>query len=275
MALKGNLEDFTIAQLLNLINLARKSGQLVIDGQKQATVSFKLGKLIYAETNLEQGDLSHVLFRAGKLTQQQAKLIDERLQGKNDRQLGHRLIQSNLITQSDIIQSIRSHILNVVYRLFLWSNGEFRFEDVDDPCAARITIPIDLDQVIVEGSRRLEETERLNSQLPDLDANLSFTEDPNVRLRSMNLTADEWRIISEISPDVTIKQIADSQKISDFQVRRTVHGLVEAGIVKVSKSGKAESEPSRAQWAASRRQPQPVAERRNVVNRLIDRIRSL
>lgn len=275
MALKGNLEDFTIAQLLNLINLARKSGQLIIDGQKQATVSFKLGKLIYAETNLEQGDLSHVLFRAGKLTQQQAKLIDERLQGKNDRQLGHRLIQSNLITQSDIIQSIRSHILNVVYRLFLWSNGDFRFEDVEDPCVARITIPIDLDQVILEGSRRLEETERLNSQLPDLDANLSFTEDPNVRLRSMNLTADEWRIISEISPDVTIKQIADSQKISDFQVRRTVHGLVEAGIVKVSKSGKAESEPSRAQWAASRRAPQPVAERRNVVNRLIDRIRSL
>ena len=31
MALKGNLRDFTITQLLNLINLARKTGALVID----------------------------------------------------------------------------------------------------------------------------------------------------------------------------------------------------------------------------------------------------
>jgi hypothetical protein len=32
MALRGNLRDFTITQLLNLINLAQKSGTLVVDG---------------------------------------------------------------------------------------------------------------------------------------------------------------------------------------------------------------------------------------------------
>ena len=31
MALRGNLRDFTITQLLNLINLAHKTGTLVID----------------------------------------------------------------------------------------------------------------------------------------------------------------------------------------------------------------------------------------------------
>jgi len=35
MALKGNLRDFTFAQLLNLINLARKGGTPVIDGASE------------------------------------------------------------------------------------------------------------------------------------------------------------------------------------------------------------------------------------------------
>lgn len=273
MALKGNLRDFTTAQLLNLINLARKSGQLIIDGNRHAVVSFQAGKLVYAETDMEAGNLSHILYRAGKLTQQQANLINERLQGKNDRQLGHRLIQSKLITQTDIIQSIRNHILNVVYKLFLWPEGEFRFEATDHPSSDRITIPIDLDHVIVEGSRRLEETERLNKQLPDLDATLRFIEDPNNRLRNMNLTADEWRIISHISPKLSIKEIASASKLTDFQVRRTVHGLIEAGVVKIGPKEQVEAEPKSA-WSRQRQGPS-VSERRGVVNRLIDRIRSL
>ena len=49
MALRGNLRDFTITQLLNLINLAGKTGTLVIDGPAdQAQVAFQSGKLAFA-----------------------------------------------------------------------------------------------------------------------------------------------------------------------------------------------------------------------------------
>ena len=49
MALKGRLEDFGITQLLNLINLARKTGTLYLEGaQKNSYLCFREGKLIYA-----------------------------------------------------------------------------------------------------------------------------------------------------------------------------------------------------------------------------------
>ena len=52
MALKGNLRDFTITQLLNLINLARKTGTLVIEGPNDtAWVSFREGKLAFADVS--------------------------------------------------------------------------------------------------------------------------------------------------------------------------------------------------------------------------------
>jgi hypothetical protein len=49
MALKGNLRDFSVTQLLNLVNVARKTGTLVVErAQEQVFVSFKEGKLAFA-----------------------------------------------------------------------------------------------------------------------------------------------------------------------------------------------------------------------------------
>jgi hypothetical protein len=65
MALKGNLRDFTITQLLNLINLARKTGTLVIEGPNDtAFVSFKEGKLAYSQLGQLDNGLASILYRA-------------------------------------------------------------------------------------------------------------------------------------------------------------------------------------------------------------------
>ena len=59
MALKGNLRDFSTTQLLNLINLAKKTGTLVVEGTGQAAqLSFRNGKLIYAQLGQEDGNLT-------------------------------------------------------------------------------------------------------------------------------------------------------------------------------------------------------------------------
>ena len=58
MALRGNLRDFTITQLLNLINLAGKTGTLILDGpSEQAHVSFRDGKLAFARIGKEDARL--------------------------------------------------------------------------------------------------------------------------------------------------------------------------------------------------------------------------
>ena len=69
MALRGNLRDFTVTQLLNLINLARKTGTLVMDGpSEQAHISFREGKLAYVRIGQDDGSLASVLHKAKQLT---------------------------------------------------------------------------------------------------------------------------------------------------------------------------------------------------------------
>ncbi|MDJ0755649.1 MAG: DUF4388 domain-containing protein [Ardenticatenaceae bacterium] len=279
MALKGNLRDFTTTQLFNLIHLAKKTGTLTVTGGQTAHIIFRSGKLVYAETSVQHGRLTQILLSAGKLTSDQSRLIDEKLKGRTDKQLGHRLIQAKLVTQNDIIQSIRQHMLDIVYKLFTWVEGSFQFDNSLQSAETKIMIPIDLEVVIMEGSRRLQESELLMEELPNLEASLRFVDRPDARLRNINLTVEEWRIISYVNPKNTIKKIAEANKLSDFQVRRTVYGMLQAGIVElIPPVGGANGEKPKENIPTQRRiQPpkQSTQERRGVVNRLIDRIRKL
>lgn len=279
MALKGNLRDFSTTQLLNLINLARKTGTLTIDGQETARMSFREGKLIYASRGPNHNDLAYVLYEAGKLNEKQLQIIRERATGTGDKQLGHLLIQAGYVTQSDIIQSVRKHVLEVVYKIFTWTDGSFRFDANKLPAADYITIPIDLESVIMEGSRRLKEWERLQEELPDLDVPLRFTDRPDSRLRNINLTVEEWRVVSFINPRNTIRQIARANNLSDFQIRRIVFGLLQAGLVEFVHQPRATFSRRKSHPSGDTKQ-QPVDQqsptvKRSVVHRLIDRIRNL
>jgi hypothetical protein len=275
MALKGNLRDFSTTQLLNLIHLARKTGALTTQVQPGVTtLFFREGKLIYVTTTGRDGHLATTLARAGKLTQEQAKIIRTRAGAQADKELGMLLISAGYVTQDDILNSIRNDFLEVVYGLFTWTEGLFHFEPNQLPSGDAITISIDLENIILEGSRRVKEWERLQDELPDLDMALKFTDRPQAQLRNINLSVDEWRIISYINPRNSIKRIAQRIGMDDFQIRKLVYGLLQAGLVEIVEPEGAV--PKRLPTATMEKViSRPPAVKRSVIHKLIDRIRRL
>jgi len=268
MALRGNLRDFSTAQLLNLVNLARKTGTLVIESDgSRSRLCFKEGKLIYAVTDGHDGSLITILQQAGKLTGEQAKAIRARLDVKNDRELGSLLISAGYVTQEDIIRSIQRYILSNVYQLFTWTDGTFRFESAVLPFEDRITIPINLENVIMEGSRRMQEWEHLQEELPNLDVALRFVERPDTNIRDINMTVEEWKVVSFINPRNTIRQIAQYNKMSEFQIRKIVYALLQAGLVELVEPEGAAKVPGRP--GGQRVTMRPPAVKRGVVEKLI------
>jgi hypothetical protein len=247
-------------------------------------MSFKEGKLIYAFMGTEsENHLAQILHNAGKLSEDQARIIQARAQGTSDKQLGHMLIQRGHITQSDIIQSVRQNVLDTVYKLFTWAEGLFRFEANALPSPGHITIPIDLESVIMEGSRRLKEWEILQEELPNLDICLRFTDRPDARLQNINLTVEEWRVVSYVNPRNSIRQIARANNLSDFEIRRIVYGMLQAGLVEIIRPPRPTTQPPPRPTTARQEilqeqgieDPQSPAVKRSVVVRLIDRIRGL
>jgi hypothetical protein len=95
MALRGNLRDFNITQLLNLVNLANKTGTLVVEGSSEiAKIAFRDGKLAYAEVGNEDGSLASILYQTKKLSSGQYKSIQQGAIHISDKELGLLLINA-------------------------------------------------------------------------------------------------------------------------------------------------------------------------------------
>ncbi len=276
MALKGNLHDFSITQLLNLIHLARKTGTLVVDSKNAATqVSFREGKLVYATTGATDGRLVGLLVRVGKITPDQSKRIP---QNKTDRELAAMLVQAGLLTKTELDQMVRNSIKDVVDRLFALGEGIFRFDpNVLPEDRLWAEPPVNLDGIIMEGTRRLKESEKLQEELPNLDVTLRFTDRPDARLRNVNLSADEWRVVSYINPKNSIRQIAQANGMSEFQIRKIVYGMLQAGLVEVIQPVGVPlmAVPTTRAGVTAAKAFQSQEQKASVVNRLIDRIKRI
>ena len=273
MALKGNLRDFTISQLLNLINLAQKTGTLVVEGPNQAAwVAFREGKLAYAQIGKEDSSLASILYQSSRLNASQHRLIKERAGQMSDKELGLLLINANYISQQDILSSLQGHFTGIVQCLFTWGEGFFRFENNLLPPDGKIMVRVNLENIILEGTRKLREYEHLQDEIPSLDMALKFAERPGTNIRNLSLSVDEWRVVSFINPKNSIRQIATTTKKSDLEIRRIVYGLLQAGVVELIRPAGLPLIPALQRQVT---QQGSKDEQKSLINRIIRRIRSL
>ena len=99
---------------------------------------------------------------------------------------------------------------------------------------------------------------------------LKFADRPDVSLRNINLSVEEWRVVSFISPRNTVRQIAQYNNLSDFQIRKIVYGLLQAGLVEfIQPEGAAKPVPSGSPDQAPMTMRRPAV-KRGVVERLIN-----
>ncbi|MBN2305905.1 MAG: DUF4388 domain-containing protein [Anaerolineae bacterium] len=298
MALKGNLADFSTTQILHLINLAKKTGTLriyepivtnetitdgagikrpkVIAGEERVLACFKEGRLILAMMGDQDGHLANVLHKAGKLNAEQARVIKQRGSKYSDKALALMLINANYVTQADIVRSLKQHTVGIMYDIMTWTSEPFVFDENVPPPAERITVPIDLKNVIIEGTRLIEETKPLEEELPNLDFALKFPDDaPGDKFRGIHLSVEQWRVVSFINPNNSIRRIAKACNMTDTEIRKVVYGLLQAGLVEMVKSpGMQQPKAQAAATSSGRRSTaQAPSVKRSVVERLIAKIK--
>jgi len=271
MALKGNLRDFTITQLLNLISLAQKTGALMIEGPTEAAqVYFREGKLAFACIGQEDGSLAGVLQRSQKISMGQYRLLRERAAHMSDKELGLLLINAGYVSQEDILSSLQQYFISIVRRLFTWVEGFFHFEAGQVPPSDKITVRLDLENLIIEGSRQLREWDLLQQEIPSLDMALKFTDRPGTNIRNINLSVEEWRVISYVNPKNTMRQIMRAAKMNELEIRRVAYGLLQAGLVEIIRPEGAPIPVTSSMFPTQNRE-----EQKSLVNRLIERIRAI
>lgn len=170
MALEGTLRDFSFADILQLISLQRKTGVLTLKSDENVTtVSFIDGNIVGASTlNQHTEDLiGLILLKRGEVEDGELKEALQR-QEETLQRLGRILIDHGVVTTDTVRSALQQQILQIVYRIFRWNDGDYHFSQESDIDYDReLTEPMAADHIIMEGARMTDEWPFIERRLPD------------------------------------------------------------------------------------------------------------
>lgn len=130
MSLVGNLEDLGLGEILQIVNLSRKSGVLELhSGARTGRVYFQAGQIIRATATAFPENLGDLLLRAGLVDLdiiKRALCIQQEEAG--GRRIGDILVDQFGLDRSAVDAVVSRHIERIVCSFFTWKEGAFVFE---------------------------------------------------------------------------------------------------------------------------------------------------
>lgn len=228
MGISGNLKTMALPELLQWLSMGQKTGTLVIDhGEVEKKVYFKGGSIISSASNDPKEYLGSFLAAHGYLPEDQINEALER-QKAEGRLLGQILVDMDAIAEDDLHQMLRLKTEESVYDIFTWSQGDFEFFDDELPEAAMVPMSMDVQGLVLEGTRRLDEWQRIREVLPsNLCVPVAVAD-----LESLDLEELDLRILEWVDDDRTVEEISTGSLTGMFHVAGIISAQVRAGTVK-------------------------------------------
>ena len=221
--LQGSLAAFKLPDVLTLLGNGRKSGTLVLHGDgRHSYVLFDQGSLVFAGSDQEKLRLGAVLLRKKKITREQHQQIDAIMTRQGGR-YGELAIQKGILTESQLRDFLKVQASEVVFDAFVWSEGTFEFRDELQLPEHAVTIAVDLPNLIMEGSRRIQEWEQCSKLLPD--DSIVFRVVVTPKDDKITLTAAEWKILFLINGQRTLADLVIEADDEPLKIYRIVYGL--------------------------------------------------
>jgi hypothetical protein len=172
MALEGTLRDFSLADIFQLIGLQRKTGVLTLRSKDDTvTVTFLDGKVVGADSlnRRLENRLGTVLIRTGYLSQDQLNRALE-IQKETLQRLGFILTHYGIISAESLKEAINLQIMQIVYRLFRWKDGDYHFSQETTIEYDRDNVtPISAESILMEGARMIDEWPIIEKRIRSYD----------------------------------------------------------------------------------------------------------
>lgn len=234
MDLQGNLDNFGLPEIFQLLTSGQKTGTLGIQKEDEvAMVYFRGGQVFYAYGPRKMARLGDLLVQAGKITASQLEMaMAEQRTDQGHRRLGEILLAKQWLSHDDLESAVKSQVEEVIYEILRWSGGMFKFYEDQFPTDEEITIQISTENLILEGVRRLDEMSRIKDSLPPFEKVLALAPAEDGRKKDIALQAGEWNVLTLIDGMRNVYEILDAAPTDRLATLRTLAGLFSAGLVK-------------------------------------------
>jgi hypothetical protein len=243
MALRGNLRDFSLPDVFQLVTLSGKSGVLRIRrADAEGSVWFRDGEVFFAQSDWHREALGTRLVAAGKITPSAlTKALDlQRAEPTGGRRLGQILVDEGYLTGKVLEAFVQEQIQDTIFDLFRWDEGDFDFETAEAAPEEDIGLSVSIENIVMEGSRRLEEWTRIKKKIPSMGIVFKMATAPGEGTFDISLKPVEWHLLLKIDGTRTVAELARELTRTDFEVARIIYGLFSAGLLEVASDDEVE-----------------------------------
>jgi hypothetical protein len=227
--LEGSLSRFEVPDVLTFLNMGRRTGLLAMERAEQETKLFiRDGNPVFATSSRDELRLGDMLIRMRKVTAADLERALANHRGRGYR-LGQALLAERLLGQAELASFLKVQVSEVIFDTFEWKDGVFTFWDKVPPPATAVTLIMDLQNLIMEGSRRIDERGRLSEVFPDHDMVVDAMANPERVKHSVTMTPEEWKVFFLLDGRRSLSEICRlAGNPDDLATLEILHRLVMA-----------------------------------------------
>ena len=233
MAIEGQLQDASLADICQLLAMGRKTGCLTVtDRSNFGYIYFQKGSVIYSTVLNRPDRLGDVLVKNGVIAAEQlAQAVEEQARHPG-RRLGQILVSQTGLTQEQLQEFVSVQIQEAVYHLFGWESGSFRFEPDQLPEEDEaFLVSLNAESLLLEGARRVDEWSLIEKKVPSSDLIFRVAKKPRKKDKEVELTPEQEAVLPLLDGDRTVEDVVIESGLVEFEVAKAIYGLVQAGFV--------------------------------------------
>lgn len=231
MGFEGDVKDFGLSEIFQLISVQQKSGMLLVSGEGNIAVFFKEGLIISTRDrrNRSSDPLKDYMIRYGFLSREALRQIN-RIQEESKLDLTEILISEKYFSEDELRIIFQDQIYETIQEAINWPQSHYKFISGKNLLqGVKSYASIKVDAVLMESMRRIDEFPRLLKEFPSLEMVIRRKNVPGGKLPEMR--GNEEFIYELLENSMNLNRIISRGKMARFSVYDALNKLKEKDLI--------------------------------------------
>jgi hypothetical protein len=232
MPVQGNLATMSLAEVLQWLGNAGKTGTLSIERNKVVKrILVREGRVIACASQEPADMLGHFLVSRGRISED---VLREALAAQESQRahLGRILVSKGALTEDELLRCLEDKAQEAIFGLFEWSDAEFRFADGETSDPNIYAVNMRVEDILLRGAQRWDELQRIRAVFNDPGIVLRRTS----RMPPAEVFRNRMarRIFESVNGDRTVAEILLHAHGSEYIVTKFLHELFRVGVFEIA-----------------------------------------
>lgn len=235
MALEGELRDFNILEVIQLLGQQGKTGVLRVWGWgkrgDEAGIFFSDGRITHAtSTRRTKGDLlGERLAKTGIISRDDLHTA-LRTQKKSGRFLGEIVVEGGMAEEQAVLNALYTQVHELVYEVFRLEVGKFEFDPLPAAEFPKVSVQLHADEVMLNILKMVDEWPEIEKRVPPPTMILQKTK--TLEEHGIELSEDHDAVYRLVDGARSVQEIVEISLLGKFATLEILAGLLEGGDIR-------------------------------------------